>query len=102
MLQAATTQAVSSDIFIAAAAVADYRPASVAEQKIKKSGEQMTLTLSKNPDIVATVANLEQRPFCVGFAAETQHLGEHAQGKLQRKRLDMIVANDVSQTNIWL
>ncbi|GGY57102.1 phosphopantothenoylcysteine decarboxylase [Bacterioplanes sanyensis] len=100
MLQAATTQAASSDIFIAAAAVADYRPASVAEQKIKKSGEQMALTLSKNPDIVATVANLEQRPFCVGFAAETQHLGEHAQGKLQRKKLDMIVANDVSQANI--
>ncbi|ASP37701.1 bifunctional phosphopantothenoylcysteine decarboxylase/phosphopantothenate--cysteine ligase CoaBC [Bacterioplanes sanyensis] len=100
MLQAAEHATSDCDVFIAAAAVADYRPANIAEQKIKKSGEHITLTLTKNPDIVATIAGQPTPPFCVGFAAETQHLGEHAQCKLQRKRLDMIVANDVSQPGI--
>jgi phosphopantothenoylcysteine decarboxylase/phosphopantothenate--cysteine ligase len=97
MHQKALELASQCDIFIACAAVADYRPANMAEQKIKKSGEQMTLTLVKNPDIVADVAALKQnRPFTVGFAAETQDVAHYAQDKMQRKKLDMICANDVS------
>ena len=90
------------DIFIAAAAVADYRPASVAEQKIKKTGDtdQMSLALVKNPDIVASIASAEPRPFTVGFAAETRNLLDYARGKLQRKGLDLVIANDVSAAGI--
>ena len=83
-------------IFIATAAVADYRPAQVQPQKIKKSAEVLQLELQPNPDILAEVAALESRPFCVGFAAETQNLEAHARGKMQRKRLDMIAANLVA------
>ncbi|NRB38417.1 MAG: bifunctional phosphopantothenoylcysteine decarboxylase/phosphopantothenate--cysteine ligase CoaBC [Pseudomonadales bacterium] len=89
-----------ADIFIASAAVADYRAADIAEQKIKKSGDEIQLTLVKNPDIVASIAALKNKPFCVGFAAETQNLEEYAKGKLQRKNLDMIIANDVANTAI--
>jgi phosphopantothenoylcysteine decarboxylase/phosphopantothenate--cysteine ligase len=88
------------DIFIAAAAVADYRPVQVATQKIKKSGEQMQMSLVKNPDIVATIAQLENHPFVVGFAAETQDVADYARGKLNSKKLNMIIANDVSNTDI--
>lgn len=88
------------DIFIAAAAVADYRPVQVATQKIKKSGEHMQMSLVKNPDIVATVAQLETAPFVVGFAAETQDVADYARGKLKSKNLSMIIANDVSNTDI--
>lgn len=88
------------DIFIACAAVADYRPAAIEQQKIKKGPEQITLQLVRNPDIVATVAASEYRPFTVGFAAETNNLLAHARDKLSRKRLDMIVANDVSDNAI--
>ncbi|OOF67901.1 bifunctional phosphopantothenoylcysteine decarboxylase/phosphopantothenate--cysteine ligase CoaBC [Rodentibacter caecimuris] len=86
-------------IFIGCAAVADYRIAKVADQKIKKTPDssELTLTLVKNPDIIADVAALiENRPFTVGFAAETQNITDYAKDKLQRKRLDMICANDVS------
>ena len=88
------------DIFISCAAVADYRPATVAEQKIKKNDDSMNITLVKNPDIVTTIANHPQRPFTVGFAAETQQLIEHAKQKLANKNLDLIIANDVSNTDI--
>ncbi|HCM05832.1 MAG TPA: bifunctional phosphopantothenoylcysteine decarboxylase/phosphopantothenate--cysteine ligase CoaBC [Oceanospirillales bacterium] len=88
------------DIFIAAAAVADYRPVQVAQQKIKKAGEQMQISLVKNPDIVATVAQLEDKPFVVGFAAETQDVATYARGKLVSKNLNLIIANDVSNTEI--
>ncbi|WP_217512904.1 bifunctional phosphopantothenoylcysteine decarboxylase/phosphopantothenate--cysteine ligase CoaBC [Vibrio metschnikovii] len=87
------------DIFIGCAAVADYRPDVVAEQKIKKTEQSDTLciTMVKNPDIVASVAALtERRPFTVGFAAETQDVEKYALGKLTKKKLDMICANDVS------
>lgn len=87
------------DIFIACAAVADYRPASVAEQKMKKTDDRddMQLTLVKNPDIVASVAALTaERPFTVGFAAETQDVAAYAKRKLEKKNLDLICANDVS------
>jgi len=91
--------AAQHDVFIACAAVADYRPETIAEQKIKKTGENDTLTITmvKNPDIVASVAAMKQnRPFTVGFAAETQNVEQYARGKLTNKNLDMICANDVS------
>ena len=84
------------DVFIAVAAVADYRPASVQAHKIKKNEETATLTLVRNPDILASVAALENAPFCVGFAAETRDVETYARGKLQAKGLDLICANDVS------
>ena len=84
-----------TDIFIAAAAVADYRPAVIVEQKIKKKDEAMTLELIRCPDILASVAALEVAPFTVGFAAETEKVIEYARGKLEKKKLDMIVANRV-------
>ena len=97
MWQAALESAVKNHIFIGCAAVADYRIADIADQKIKKSAEEMTLKLVKNPDIIADVAHLtEKRPFTVGFAAETQNVVDYAKDKLTRKNLDMICANDVS------
>lgn len=88
------------DIFIATAAVADYRVAEVAEHKIKKSGDELNVALVKNPDIVATIAQQEKRPFMVGFAAETRNIEEYATGKLVAKKLDMIACNDVSRADI--
>ena len=88
------------DIFIACAAVADYRPADAREQKIKKGPEHLTLELVRNPDIVATVAAADPRPFTVGFAAETRAVLEYARDKLARKGLDMIIANDVARSEI--
>ncbi|MCD9494647.1 bifunctional phosphopantothenoylcysteine decarboxylase/phosphopantothenate--cysteine ligase CoaBC [Photobacterium carnosum] len=99
MQQAALACAVKNEIFIACAAVADFRPAQVAEQKMKKQpgNEEMVIQLVKNPDIVASIAALtEQRPFTVGFAAETQNVEHYARGKLTTKNLDLICANDVS------
>jgi len=84
-----------ADIFIATAAVADYRPLAVAEQKIKKTQQTVTIALERNPDILATVAALESAPFTVGFAAETEQVLEYAQDKRRRKKLDMIAANQV-------
>ncbi len=83
------------DIFIAVAAVADYRPIQSADQKIKKNADEMTITMIKNPDILADVAGREKPPFCVGFAAETNNVIDYARGKLVRKKLDMIAANHV-------
>lgn len=89
------------DIFIAAAAVADYRVESPSDQKIKKSGQAaMQICLTRNPDIVADVASLDARPFTVGFAAETQDVLAYARDKMLRKNLDMIIANDVSREDI--
>ncbi len=99
MHQQAMHHATQHDVFIGCAAVADYRPEEVAEQKIKKTNDSdsMTLTMVKNPDIVASVAALNsQRPFTVGFAAETQDVARYAKSKLRNKHLDMICANDVS------
>ena len=88
-------RAARCDIFIAAAAVADYRPARCAEQKIKKGDGPAALDLVRTADIVAGVAAMGDRPFTVGFAAETESLEAHAKDKLQRKGLDMIAANRV-------
>lgn len=99
MHDAVMAHAPSHDAFISCAAVADYRPENVASQKLKKTenNDQMTINMVKNPDIVATVANMtEQRPFTVGFAAETNDVETYARGKLMKKNLDMICANDVS------
>lgn len=92
----------ANTVFIATAAVADYRPAQVAAQKIKKGDKDDTLdlTLIKNPDIVATIAARVPRPLVVGFAAETEAVEAYAQAKLQRKRLDLIACNDVSRADI--
>ncbi len=101
MLDASLAQAEGCDLFIAAAAVADYRPARIAEQKIKKGGEdELVLKLIKNPDIVASIASLPQRPFTVGFAAESEQLLEHARAKLVRKNLDLVIANDITAEGI--
>ncbi|HEY8384576.1 MAG TPA: bifunctional phosphopantothenoylcysteine decarboxylase/phosphopantothenate--cysteine ligase CoaBC [Porticoccaceae bacterium] len=102
MLEATLAAIEGCDLFIGSAAVADYRPKTVAEHKIKKNDQNdtMTLVLEKNPDIIATVASLPQRPLTVGFAAETRDLEEHARRKLERKHLDVVIANDVSRTDI--
>lgn len=102
MHNAALNQLDHCDIFIATAAVADFRPEQVADQKIKKQAdsETMIIEMVKNPDILAAVASSEKRPFCVGFAAETQDVEHYARGKLEKKNLDMVIANDVSQQGI--
>lgn len=100
MYETTIEQAPHSDIFIASAAVADYTPIAVADQKIKKHPDSMTIELKPTIDIVASVAALENKPFTVGFAAETQNVIGYAQGKLEKKKLDMIVANDVSVAGI--
>ncbi|MCK5818510.1 MAG: bifunctional phosphopantothenoylcysteine decarboxylase/phosphopantothenate--cysteine ligase CoaBC [Psychromonas sp.] len=89
------------DIFIACAAVADYKPARFASQKMKKQQgiDDLMIKLVKNPDIIASIASVEPPPFCVGFAAETQDVKEHALKKLKAKKLDLIAANNVSITD---
>ena len=101
MLDESLKAAEGCDLFIAAAAVADYRPAQQASQKIKKgTSDTMTLELVKNPDIVASIASLNPKPFVVGFAAESENLLEHARAKLTRKNVDLIVANNISDSRI--
>ncbi|QTP53626.1 bifunctional phosphopantothenoylcysteine decarboxylase/phosphopantothenate--cysteine ligase CoaBC [Billgrantia sulfidoxydans] len=106
MHEASRRLAADCDLFIGCAAVADYRAATAAEHKIKKrEGEEgLTLKLIKNPDIIADIAHTRDaaggRPFVVGFAAETRDLEAYARDKLERKRLDMIVANDVSAAGL--
>ena len=90
----------ATDIFIATAAVADYRTRDVVPQKIKKTQDQMSLDLVKNPDILATIAEEFPEVFVVGFAAETQDIEKYARGKLEAKNLDMIACNDVSRSDI--
>lgn len=100
MQAAVMAQIHQQHIFIASAAVADYRAATVAAEKMKKQGDDdnVTLQLVKNPDIVAGVAALqENRPYVVGFAAETRNVEEYARQKRVRKNLDLICANDVAQ-----
>ncbi|UVV65378.1 bifunctional phosphopantothenoylcysteine decarboxylase/phosphopantothenate--cysteine ligase CoaBC [Glaesserella parasuis] len=104
MAEQAVSLAQKNAIFIGCAAVADYRVEQIAKQKIKKTGnnDELTLKLVKNPDIIATVAHLAQnRPFVVGFAAETQNVADYAKDKLQRKNLDLICANDVSGGQVF-
>lgn len=103
MLNAIKDQVANADIVIGCAAVSDYRLAYVYDHKLTKNdtGDSITLTLIKNEDIISYVGHLEEkRPFTVGFAAETDHLEEHATEKLKRKNLDLIVLNDVSRQDI--
>ncbi|MCW0220807.1 MAG: phosphopantothenoylcysteine decarboxylase [Prosthecobacter sp.] len=103
MFEAVRDHLASQDVAIFSAAVADYRPAAVAEQKIKKTGDTLTLTLTleKTEDILGSARSLfGYTGFLVGFAAETQHLLAHAEEKRQRKGCDLLIANDVSQPGI--
>ena len=95
MRDAVFTSLPGTAIFIACAAVADFRPAKPVGQKIKKTQETLTLELIRNPDILSEVSSLSERPFCVGFAAETQDVEAYAEGKRRAKGLDMIAANQV-------
>ncbi len=97
MLNAVMTNIEAQDIFIAVAAVADYRPAKVSEQKIKKTDESLSIDLVPNEDILAKVASLPKPPFCVGFAAESENLMEYAEQKRQRKKIPLIAANIASE-----
>lgn len=85
------------DIFIACAAVADYRPTTIEKNKLKKHAATLTIEMERNPDILADVCQLNPKPFCIGFAAETENLIEHAQQKQQSKNADLIVANPVGK-----
>jgi len=96
MLQAATAAFDDADIVVKAAAVADYRPAAASERKLKKTGERLILELERTTDILQTLGQRKKRQFLVGFAAETEQVEHYAMDKLQRKRCDLIVANDVS------
>jgi phosphopantothenoylcysteine decarboxylase/phosphopantothenate--cysteine ligase len=87
-----------ADIFVGCAAVSDYRPPTQAAEKIKRTDAEITLNLVRSPDILASIAAMPDGPFTVGFAAETEKLTEHALGKLERKQVDMIAANQVGRT----
>src|SRR5262249_51160465 len=102
MYDAVMSRVASHGIVVKAAAVADYTPATVADRKIRKeaSGETLTITLKKNPDILAAVGATTPKPFTVAFAAETDDVLAHAREKLQRKNADLIVANDVADRSI--
>jgi phosphopantothenoylcysteine decarboxylase/phosphopantothenate--cysteine ligase len=97
MLAAVNENLAGTDIFIAAAAVSDYRPVQVSTEKIKKTSDSLMLALSRTTDILATVAAGADRPFVVGFAAETQNVERNALAKLDGKNLDMIAANQVGE-----
>ncbi|MDA1369148.1 MAG: bifunctional phosphopantothenoylcysteine decarboxylase/phosphopantothenate--cysteine ligase CoaBC [Proteobacteria bacterium] len=98
MLEATLAQIEAADVFIGVAAVADYRPKNAAQEKIKKSTGEIQLTLVKNPDIISEVARLDPRPVVVGFAAETNDILENGRKKLQKKNLDLLFANNATET----
>ncbi len=98
MHAAVEAEVASADIFISTAAVADYRPAHPSGQKIKKTSERLQLEMERTIDVLASVAARPNRPFVVGFAAETESVEHNARAKLLRKNLDMIAANEVSHT----
>ena len=98
MLDAVMQRIREQDVFIGVAAVADYRPTQAATQKLKKSEQSLTLELTPNKDILAEVARLPQAPFCVGFAAESENLLQHAEAKRKKKGLPLLVANLVQES----
>lgn len=100
MLAASLQVAQAQDVFIGCAAVADYRAAEIAPEKLKKQGDRIAIELIKNPDIIATVAEQTSATIVIGFAAETQDVERYARNKLSQKGLDMIAANDVSTSGI--
>ena len=87
-----------ASVFVGVAAVADYRPKEEADEKIKKDSDNFSLELIKTPDIISEVAKLESRPFVVGFAAETSSIVEYGKEKLKKKNLDLLFANNASDT----
>ena len=95
MLAAVLRELPGTDVFISTAAVADYRPVRTASQKIKKTSDTLELSLERTPDVLATVSARSERPFVVGFAAETESVEQNARTKLMKKNLDMIAANEV-------
>jgi len=95
MLAAVLRELPGTDVFISTAAVADYRPARAAGQKIKKTTDTLELAMERTADVLATVAARSDRPFVVGFAAETEAVEQNARTKLMKKNLDMIAANEV-------
>ncbi len=97
MYEAVMARVSECDIFLGVAAVGDYRCVTVAPQKIAKTSETLTLTFERNPDILASVAALKERPYVIGFAAETENVIANARAKLIRKKLDMIIANQVGE-----
>ncbi|MDT0596428.1 bifunctional phosphopantothenoylcysteine decarboxylase/phosphopantothenate--cysteine ligase CoaBC [Glaciecola petra] len=100
MLEVVHNDIAEQHIFIACAAVADYKLDNISEQKMKKQGDNLQLCLSQNPDILKSVAFLDKPPFTVGFAAETQDVESYAKSKLEKKKLNMIAANDVSNSDL--
>ena len=102
MYKAVMKKIKSQDLFISCAAVADFKPKTTNKHKIKKTDHSMTIELTENIDILASVCQLETRPICVGFAAETENHIENAKVKLKNKMCDAIVLNDVSKTGIGL
>ena len=98
MLAACLAAIADADVFIGVAAVADYRPQQIANDKIKKDADQIQLTLVKNPDIIREIAKLASRPLVVGFAAETSNIVANGEKKLANKGLDLLFANDASET----
>jgi phosphopantothenoylcysteine decarboxylase/phosphopantothenate--cysteine ligase len=101
MLDSVTREVAKIDIFISTAAVADYCPVQAADQKIKKTSDRMDLEMQRTPDILASVAARPERPFVVGFAAETESVEQNARGKLLKKNLDMIAANEVGDKKVF-
>ncbi len=101
MLEAVMQEVARADIFISTAAVADYRPTQTADQKIKKTSDRMDLEMQRTVDILASVAARPERPFVVGFAAETEAVEHNARGKLLKKNLDMIAANEVGDSKVF-
>jgi len=102
MLDAVMNTIDKQDIFISCAAVADYKPADVAKNKIKKNRETLSINLIRNPDILANVCQMKNKPICIGFAAETENFLENAKNKLKNKGCDAIILNDVSNSKIGL
>lgn len=101
MLEAVMGEVAQADIFISTAAVADYRPTRASEQKIKKTNEHLDLQMQRTTDILGAVAARPDRPFVVGFAAETEAVEHNARGKLLKKNLDMIAANEVGDRKVF-
>jgi phosphopantothenoylcysteine decarboxylase/phosphopantothenate--cysteine ligase len=101
MLGAVNAEVAGADIFIGTAAVADYRPAQPAARKIKKTNEQLGIEMTRTVDILASVAARPDRPFVVGFAAETESVEHYAKQKLLKKNLDMIAANEVGHDKVF-
>ncbi len=97
MHEAVRSRFIDMDVILMAAAVADYRPVSPASQKIKKKDAHLYIELTKNPDILQEIGEQKSHQFLVGFAAETEHLAQHAMEKLARKHCDLLIANDVTQ-----